>query len=235
MKMTRKEFLQTAAAVAGAMALPGTAASAPLVAQRGMDEGFPSSERKGPKRGVSIYSYEHEFNVSATLEDCLMELTDLATPGTKIGLEILANAHIKNYPNPSSAWIDEWYKMLDRYDIIQVEYGHWVDTKLYSETQTIDTTEGVEMLIADIKLASRMGFTRTRTKVGMQGGAAMSVQTPADNFFDIIKGGLETAQKHNVRMLTEIHSPTPPQRPHDGQIHGLHHEGKHQSMVCPEY
>ena len=209
MKMTRKEFLQTAAAVAGAMALPGTAASAPLVPQRGMDEGFPSSERKGPKRGVSIYSYEHEFNVSATLEDCLMELTDLATPGTRIGLEILANAHIKNYPNPSTAWIDELVQ-----DVRSVRHHPgriWTlgRYKLYSETQTIDTTEGVEMLIADIKLASRMGFTRTRTKVGMQGGAAMSIQTPADNFFDIIKGGLETAQKHNVRMLTEIHSPTP--------------------------
>jgi len=209
MKMTRKEFLQTAAAVAGAMALPGTAASASPASQRGMDEGFPASERKGPKRGVSIYSYEHEFNVSATLEDCLIELSDLATPGTRIGLEVLANAHIKNYPNPSTAWIDDWYKMLDRYDIVPVEYGHWVDTKLYSETKSIDTKEGVEMLIADIKLASRLGFTRARTKVGMQGGASMMVQTPADNFFDIIKGALETAQKHNVRMLTEIHVPTP--------------------------
>ena len=56
-------------------------------------------------------------------------------PGTKIGLEVLANAHIKNYPNPSTAWIDEWYKMLDLYEIIPVEYGHWVDTKLYSETK----------------------------------------------------------------------------------------------------
>jgi sugar phosphate isomerase/epimerase len=209
MKMTRKQFLQTAAAVAGAMALPGTAASASPAPQRGMDEGFPASERKGPKRGVSIYSYEHEFNVSATLEDCLIEISDLATPGTKIGLEVLANAHIKNYPNPSAAWIDNWYKMLDRYDIIPVEYGHWVDTKLYSETKTIDTKEGVEMLIADIKLASRLGFTRARTKVGMQGGASMMTQTPADNFFDIIQGALETAQKHNIRMLTEIHSPTP--------------------------
>jgi len=54
-----------------------------------------------------------------------------------------------------------------------------------------------------------LGFTRARTKVGMQGGATMMTQTPADNFFDIIKGALETAQKHNVRMLTEIHSPTP--------------------------
>jgi hypothetical protein len=210
MNMTRKEFFQTAAAMAGAVALPATAAAqAPAAAQRATtDEGFPASERKGPKRGVSIYSYEREFNVSATLEDCLQELSDLATPGTKMGLEILANSHIKNYPTPSTAWIDDWYKMLDRYDIIPVEYGHWVDTKLYSEMGTIDTKEGTEMLIADIKLGSRLGFTRGRTKVGMGGGAPMSGQMPAANFFDIIKGALECAEKHNFRMLTEIHGPT---------------------------
>jgi sugar phosphate isomerase/epimerase len=207
MKMTRKEFLQTAAALAGAVALPATSLPAAAAPRQGLDEGFPASERKGPKRGVSIYSYANEYGVSATLEDCLAELSDLATPGTKMGLEILGNAHIDDYPNPSNAWLNNWYGMLDRYDLIPVEYGHWVDSKLYAEGPegSLDTRESVEMLVTDIKLAARLGFTRGRTKVGMLDDSG----TPVKNWREIIKAALPVAEKHNFRMLTEFHLPTP--------------------------
>jgi len=207
MKITRKEFLQTAAVVAGAIALPDKNFAASSAAQQGLDEGFPASERKGPKRGVSIYSYANEYGVSATLEDCFAELSDLATPGTKMGLEVLANSHIDGYPNPTNAWVDNWHKMLEKYDILPVEYGHWVDSKLYAESPegSLSTKESVEMLATDIKLASRLGFTRGRTKVGMldMGG------TPVKNWREIIKAALPVAEKHNFRMLTEFHLPTP--------------------------
>lgn len=208
MTMTRKEFLQSAAALAGAVALSGEAfatSGAPSGAAFG--EVFPASEKKGPKRGVSVYSYSNEYGVSVTLEDCLAELSDLVTPGQKLGVEILANAHIDGYPNPSNAWIDKWHEMCAKYELLPVEYGHWVDSKLYAEGPEglLDTKESVEKLVTDIKLANRLGFTRGRTKLGMLDFDGM----PTKNWREIVKAVLPVAEKHNFRMLTEFHSPTP--------------------------
>ena len=219
MNVTRKDFLRGAASILGAAALSsdavgGTRNISETVGDKSQKptgivskEGFPPTERKGPKRGVSIYSYNNEFGVSVTLEDCLAELQDLTTPGQKIGLEILAEGHIENYPNPSTAWIDNFHKLCDKYDCIPVEYGHWIDSKLYHEgpDDLLSTKESADELIADFKLGSLLGFTRGRTKVGVLDNGLK----PVKNWKDIIKAGLPVAEKHNFRMLTEFHSPTP--------------------------
>lgn len=59
-------------------------------------------ERKGVKRGVSVYSYAGEYGVTMTLEDIF---ADIHSMGAR-GLEILGNSHIPDYPNPSEAWIE---------------------------------------------------------------------------------------------------------------------------------
>ena len=81
-------------------ALPGTTSAAP--------------EKPGPKRGVSIYSYSDDIFKTATLEDCLAAVGDLAGDGEEIGLEILANSHIEGYPNPSDAWVAKWFELCKR-------------------------------------------------------------------------------------------------------------------------
>ena len=67
-------------------------------------------DRKGPKRGVALYSYSAEFGMTKDLEDCFEDMYDMGAHG----LEILANTHIPGYPNPSEEWIEEWYKLLDK-------------------------------------------------------------------------------------------------------------------------
>ena len=47
-------------------------------------------DRKGPKRGVSLYSYSAEFGFTKTLEDCFEDVCDMGAHG----IEILANTHI---------------------------------------------------------------------------------------------------------------------------------------------
>lgn len=185
MEITRKEFLQMAAGAAVcAAALPsdGRAAAA-----------------GGPKRGVSLYSYTGDFGITMTLEDCLADMNDMNAEG----LEILANAHIEGYPNPSEAWIKRWFGLLERYKIKPIEYGHWVDSRLHRGRE-LSTKESYEMLRRDIQLAHRLGFSVLRTKLGV----IDDTLTPVKNWREFIQMALPDAEKYNVKMCPEIHSPT---------------------------
>lgn len=155
--------------------------------------------KKGPKRGVSIYSYAGEYGVTMTLEDMLSDMHDM---GAK-GLEILGNSHVLDYPHPSEAWLENWDRLIAKYDLIPVEYGHWVDSRLYKGRE-LTTEESVAMLERDFKIANRLGFTILRTKLGVIDGTL----TPVKNWREFIKRALPLAEKYNVRMCPEIHEPT---------------------------
>lgn len=155
--------------------------------------------KKIPKRGVSLYSYSGEFGVSMTLEDCFAEINDLGAQG----IEILANAHIENYPNPSEAWLEEWHRLIKKYDIIPVEYGHWVDSRMVPGRE-LTTEESYDVLIRDIKLASKLGFSVLRTKLGVVDYDL----NPVPNWREFIEKALPVAEEFNVIMCPEIHQPT---------------------------
>lgn len=195
--MTRKDFLQTAAGAVAALAVPGSAPAA--------------AERPGPKRGVSFYSYVSDLNVNCTLEDCFIEANDLDTRLYDVGLEVLTGV-IEDYPNPSDAWVKKWHDMCAKYHLKPVEYGHWIDSKLYNEAGPyLSAKESYEQLVQDIRLANRLGFTCGRTKLGVidqPGMPEYNTLTPVRNWREIIKMALPVAQKYNFRMLPEIHSPT---------------------------
>lgn len=152
-----------------------------------------------PKRGVALYSYQGEFMTTMTLEDMFADMGDMGAEG----LEILANSHIENYPNPTEEWLDTWFKLLDKYEIKPVEYGHWVDSRLYPGRE-LTSQESYEMLLRDIKLANKLGFTVLRTKLGVKD----DILTPVDNWREFIAMALPDAEKYNVRMCPEIHHPT---------------------------
>jgi hypothetical protein len=197
MNITRKEFLQTAAGAVVASAVAPTVHAAPAKA--------------GPKRGVSIYSYTSDLNVTCTLEDCFAEISDLDTRGYDLGLEVLTGV-VEDYPNPSDAWVKKWHDMCARYHVKPVEFGHWIDSKLYTEAGPyLSTRESFDQLVLDIKCGSRLGFTHGRTKLGVidqPGMPEFDTLTPVRNWRDIIKMALPVAEKYNFRMLPEIHAPT---------------------------
>jgi hypothetical protein len=184
MEMTRKQFLQTAAGVAAVAAVGSSCVGA---------------AKAKPKRGVSIYSYSGELGVTMTLEDCMADMFDMDAEG----IEILANAHIEGYPNPSDEWVKNWFAMCAKYRIKPAEYGHWVDSRLH-QGRELDVKESYDMLIRDFKLANRLGFPVLRTKLGV----IDDTLTPVKNWREFIKMALPDAQKYNVRMCPEIHSPT---------------------------
>ena len=152
-----------------------------------------------PKRGVSLYSYSGEYGVTMTLEDMFADIHDMGAEG----LEILANGHIEGYPDPTDEWIENWFHLLEKYKIKPVEYGHWVDSRLY-QGRELSTQESYDMLIRDIKLANRLGFTVLRTKLGVIDDDL----TPVKNWREFISMALPDAEKYNVRMCPEIHNPT---------------------------
>lgn len=156
-------------------------------------------ERKGPKRGVALYSYSAEFGLTKTLEDCFEDICDMGAHG----IEILANTHIENYPYPTDDFVEKWFRLCDKYDIVPVEYGHWIDSHVI-RGRDLTTEESIEMLERDLRLAHRLGFTCLRTKMPVINGAL----EPVENWREIIRGALPLAEKLGLVMLPEIHTPS---------------------------
>lgn len=155
--------------------------------------------KKGPKRGVALYSYSAEFGFEKTLEDCFEDVYDMGAHG----IEILANTHIENYPYPTDAWVDKWFALLDKYQLEPVEYGHWVDSHVL-QSRDLTTEESIEFLLRDVRLAHRLGFRIMRTKMPVITGDLQ----PVANWKEIIKGALPLAEKLGMVMCPEIHIPT---------------------------
>ena len=185
MEISRKQFLKVTAAAAASAAIGSP--------------GIKAATTGKPKRGVSIYSYSGELYVTMTLEDCMADMYGMDARG----IEILANGHIEGYPNPSDAWVKNWHALCAKYNIVPVEYGHWVDSRMH-EGRELTTKESYDTLVRDLKLANRLGFTVARTKLGV----IDNTLTPVKNWREFIKMAIPEAQKLNVRMCPEIHSPT---------------------------
>ena len=138
--------------------------------------------RKGPKRGVALYSYSAEFGLEKTLEDCFEDVHDMGAHG----IEILANTHIENYPYPTEEWVEQWFRLCDKYEVVPVEYGNWIDSHVLGE-RDLTTEESYEMLARDIRLAYRLGFSVMRTKMPV----ISDTLEPVKNWREIIKMALQ--------------------------------------------
>ena len=150
--------------------------------------------------GVSLYSYGGDFLVTMGLEDCLADVADMGATG----LEILADTHIAGYPTPSAEWIDEWHALLERYGLVPTCYSSWLDTRLRKDRGlTID--EAAAILSRDLELAHRLGFTLVRPKLGV-----VSLDLIPDPIWrETVERVLPKAEEHDIRIVPEIHAPTP--------------------------
>lgn len=156
-------------------------------------------DKPGAKRGVSVFSYAGDYGVTMQLEDILADIHNMGARG----LEILANSHIPDYPHPSEAWVERWFELLNKFDLVPVEYGHWVDSRLYAGRE-LTTEESLAMLVRDFKIAHMLGFRILRTKLGV----IDETLTPVQNWKEFIQAALPYAEKYDVVMCPEIHEPT---------------------------
>ncbi|MFJ8932965.1 sugar phosphate isomerase/epimerase family protein [Streptomyces sp. NPDC102364] len=152
------------------------------------------------KYGVSLYSYTGDINTLLTLDDAMAEIADLGASG----IEILGEGNISGYPTPSTRWIDDWHTGLERHGLTPTNYGSWIDSRMWQHRDlTVD--EGVTILRRDLELASTLGFTTLRPKIGV---ISMDLK-PHPIWEAVIERVLDRAAELGIVICPEIHAPTP--------------------------
>jgi sugar phosphate isomerase/epimerase len=150
--------------------------------------------------GVSLYSYGGDFLVTMTLEDCLADVADMGATG----IEILADTHIAGYPTPTTEWVDGWHALVERHGLTPTCYSSWLDTRLRAD-RTLSVDEAVPLLVRDLELAHRLGFTIVRPKLGV-----VSLDLVPDPVWrETVERALPKADEWGIRIAPEIHAPTP--------------------------
>ncbi len=192
--MTRKEFLTSTAGAVAAAAIPAGAAAA-------------AKPKPRLKIGVSTYSYNGDLQAGCmTLEDVLADMHDLGAEG----VEVISEALIPDYPNPSQSWVKQWFDWMDKYELVPTCFDCFVDTRLYlNRALTLD--ELVEQELRDLKLANRLGFKVYRG-LGNSWGTAFGPpgsiwDSKTMNQFTVEEKCLAAAEKLDVRICGEIHAP----------------------------
>ncbi len=164
----------------------------------------PTVPESGIKFGVSTYSYSGDIYTSMTLEDVFADIADIGATG----IEFLGEGNIENYPSPSTAWVDEWFKLQEKYNVEPTNYGSWIDTAKWNN-RDLTEEEGAAQLMLDLKLASQLGFTSIRPKFGV---TSFDLH-PHPIWQGVVERSLELAEKLNIVICPEIHSPTPLNHP----------------------
>jgi sugar phosphate isomerase/epimerase len=188
--MKRRQFLKSAAGI-GAGLVAATA-----VAQE--------TKKGHPKRGVSVYSYSQTLGVCMTLEDCFADIYDTGATCFE-----LLTSHIENYPNPTTKWIDHYFGLCEKYHLEPAELGHWAETHLHRGPMMTDE-QIVANLNRDFKLANLLGFHSLRTKIT----CINEYCDPEPGWQRYMEKALPLAEKYDVAMLSECHSPTTLTRQH---------------------
>ena len=156
------------------------------------------------KYGVSLYSFMTDYGTVLDLETAMAGIADIGATG----IEILGEGHIPNYPDPSQEWVDDWFRLLEKYGLEPTNYGSWIDTRLHSSgpngrDMTVD--EGAAALQRDLRLAKRLGFRFVRPKIGV----VSSDLVPHPIWAEVVEASLPLAEELDVIICPEIHSPTP--------------------------
>lgn len=141
------------------------------------------------KRGVSLYSYQDEFYTGKmTLEDCIRE----AAKTGATGIEFLPEQMLPTFPNISDGFVKQWHEWLEKYGVEPVAYDAFLDNKLFAN-RMLTTSENVDMMKRDLKIANRLGCKILRTLVS----------TP----LEVVKQSLPYAEEANVKIALEVHAP----------------------------
>lgn len=148
---------------------------------------------------MSLYSYTSEYGVTMTLDDCVEDVAEMGATG----LEILGEAHVEDYPNPSTAWIDAYYARNERLGLTPTCMGSWIDTRRFpGRAMTVD--EATAQLETDLRLAKQLGFSYLRPKLGV----VTSDLEPDPVWLPSTERVLDLASELDVIICPEIHWPS---------------------------
>jgi len=158
----------------------------------------------GFRYGVSVYSFTGDMNTVMTLEDAMADIADLDATG----IEILTQSTIPGYPEPTTAWIDEWQRLLETYRLTPTNLCSWVDNQMWPD-RDLRADEAAAQLARDVRLAHRLGFGFIRPKFGV----ISPELDPHPTWEETVLRTLDLAAELGVVICPEIHSPTPIKHP----------------------
>lgn len=99
---------------------------------------------------------------------------------------------IPSYPYATEEWMDEFSRLLKKYNLEPVCYGAYIDRGQRSD-RDLNEQEILQYTINDIIYASKMGFPIVRTQYSI---------TP-----EILERMIPYAKKYNIWLAVEMHAP----------------------------
>jgi len=139
------------------------------------------------KLAVSFYSLQDQY-VTGKMK--LEDIMNFAKNELGAEMEFIGDQMMKGSPHPSNETLEEWDRLIAKYQIKPIINNAYVNTCLY-KNRNYTTKEGTLELIEEIKLADRLGFRMIKL---------VSV-TP----IEMIEAALPYAEKHDVIITIEIH------------------------------
>lgn len=156
------------------------------------------------KYGVSLYSYTDDFGTVMDLDDAFYHVAETGATG----IEILSETHVAGYPQPSSAWLDHWFSLIERHGLQPTNMAAWIDTRVQLD-RNLTVEEGAEQLSRDLRLAKQLGFRFVRPKIGVTDLEL----TPDPIWEGAVERTLDLASSLDIIICPEIHAPTPIRHP----------------------
>ena len=115
---------------------------------------------------------------------------------------------MRDYPDPPTAWIDEWQRLLERYRLTPTNLCSWIDNQMWSD-RDLSVDQATAQLACDLRLAHRLGFSYLRPKFGVT-SRQLDVHPTWEQ---TVLRNLDLAAELDVIICPEIHSPTPIHHP----------------------
>ncbi|MCU1481850.1 MAG: xylose isomerase-like barrel protein [Subtercola sp.] len=142
------------------------------------------------KRGVSLYSYQQsQFFKQLDLEGQIAEVGRNLDGAD--GIEIVDEMSL-DYPDPGPAFEARWFELMNTYGTRPVAMDVGMDVLQFRD-HVMSLQECADRLIADIRLAKRLGFSIVRT---------LSVAP-----IQVIEMALPIAESLDIKLGKEIHQP----------------------------
>jgi sugar phosphate isomerase/epimerase len=141
------------------------------------------------KRGISLYSWHQEFYLrQLSLEECIAKASELDIRG----IETLGEQMFPGYPHLSDQFYEQWNEWMKNYNTVPTCHDLFLETKKY-KSRLLSEDEMIASVKTDIQHAARLCCQLIR----------VIVITPPS----IMERCVEFAEKHNVKLLLEIHAP----------------------------
>ena len=113
----------------------------------------------GPRRGVSLYSFQQAYYLR---EKTLEELIEISAGFGAFGIETIAEQMMPGFPNLPDSFYAQWHGWMDRYGTTPTAHDGFFDTTLYKD-RPLTEDEAVAILRRDIEHAARLGCPIVRT------------------------------------------------------------------------